>query len=214
MIREAAESLRFALLTLRKAPLIKEPKRTSMKKTFIIAAIFSLTFSTFAEEAKKPTEVNEKCPISGKDVNPKCTAEYEEKTYAFCCGKCNKKWTEARKASLYDQIGGQAAINAAVDLFYTKVLVDDRVAYLFENVNMKKQHKKQKAFLAAAFGGPTPWDGKDMRKAHANMDLTEEHFNAIAENLLATLQELKLKKEHVDQIMTIVGSTKKDVLNQ
>lgn len=186
----------------------------SMKKTFIIAAIFGLTLSAFADEPKKPAAVNEKCPITGKDANPKCTTKYEGKSYAFCNGKCRKEWSEARKASLYDQIGGQAAMDAAVDLFYTKVIVDDRVSYLFEDINMKAQHRKQKAFLSAALGGPTPWQGKDMRKAHANMDLTEVHFNAIAENLLATLQELKLKKEHIDQIMAIVGSTKKDVLNQ
>jgi len=59
-----------------------------------------------------------------------------------------------------------------------------------------------------------PWTGKDMRKAHSNLDIKEADFNAIAENLEATLTELKLNEDVVGQIMTIVASTKKDVLNQ
>ena len=46
--------------------------------------------------------------------------------------------------------------------------------HFFEDTNMKAQHAKQKAFLAAALGAPTPWTGKDMRKAHENLDLREE----------------------------------------
>jgi len=189
-----------------------------MKKTLIVAAthavIFSLSLSAFSQDSKKKEIVNEKCPITGKAVNPKCTTGYEGKTYAFCSGKCRKEWIAARKASLYDQIGGEASMSAAVELFYKKVLADDRVNYFFDDINMKVQKRKQQAFLSAALGGPTPWEGKDLRKAHSDMDLTEVHFNAIAEHLQATLEELKVKKELIDQIMAIVASTKKDVLNQ
>ena len=46
--------------------------------------------------------------------------------------------------------------------------------------------------FAAAFGGPKPWTGKDMRKAHKHLDLTEKDFNVIAEHLQAALKELKV----------------------
>lgn len=168
------------------------------------------------EGAKKEAAVpvNEKCPISGKAANPKCTAEYEGKTYAFCSGDCREKFMEARANSLYERVGGAAAISAAVDLFYKKVLADDRVNHFFEDVSMRKQHNKQKAFLGAALGGPKPWDGKDMRKAHANLDLKESDFAAIAEHLQATLEELKVEKGLIEEIMAVVASTKDDVLNR
>ena len=38
--------------------------------------------------------------------------------------------------SLYEQIGGEAAVNAAVDLFYRKVLQDDRISQFFDDVDM------------------------------------------------------------------------------
>lgn len=78
---------------------------------------------------------------------------------------------------------------------------------------MVKQRRKQKEFLSAALGGPLPWTGKDMRAAHTGMGLTDEHFNAIAENLKATLEELKVDKALVDQILALVGTLHDDVLN-
>ena len=159
-------------------------------------------------------EINKICPISGKPADPKITVVYEGKTYAFASEEFRNKFSEAREKSLYNQLGGKAAIDAAVELFYKKVLVDDRIKHFFEDINMDKQRRKQKAFLSAAFGGPIPWTGKNMREAHANLpNLNESHFNAVAENLQKTLEELKIKKELVDQVMAIAASTKDDVLN-
>lgn len=116
--------------------------------------------------------------------------------------------------SIFARVGGQAAIDATVDLFYTKVLADDRVNYLFEDINMKAQIRKQKEFIGAALGGPVAWEGRDMRRAHRDLDLTEEHFDAIAEHLAASLKELKVDDKLIGEIMTVVASTKDDVLNK
>jgi hemoglobin len=42
------------------------------------------------------------------------------------------------KKTLFDRIGGQEAVNMAVDLFYKKVLADSRVNQFFKNTDMKK----------------------------------------------------------------------------
>jgi hemoglobin len=115
--------------------------------------------------------------------------------------------------SLYDDIGGSAAVNAAVDLFYEKVLADDRVKHFFVDVDMSDQRGKQRKFLAYAFGAPIKYDGKDLRSAHAGMKLTEEHFNAIAEHLRATMKDLNVPGDLIDQAMEIVARTHDDVLN-
>jgi hemoglobin len=88
------------------------------------------------------------------------------------------------------------------------------VKHFFNDVSMDKQRRKQKEFLSFALGGPLPWTGKDMRRAHEGMGLTEAHFNAIAENLTATLKELKISPELVDQVMAVVATTKDDVLGR
>lgn len=121
---------------------------------------------------------------------------------------------KADPTSLYSRLGGQAAIDAAVDLFYVKILADDRVNYLFEDISMKRQISKQKEFLSAAFGGPVPYEGRDLRAAHASLDLTEEHFGAIAEHLQASLEELKVDDKLIGEVMAIAASTKDAVLNK
>ncbi|MFL0800031.1 MAG: group 1 truncated hemoglobin [Agarilytica sp.] len=116
--------------------------------------------------------------------------------------------------SLFDKLGGAAAVDAAVDIFYRKVLSDDRISHFFDTIDMESQHTKQKAFLTMAFGGPNSYTGKDMREAHKHMKLTEEHFNAVAENLVGTLKELKVPEDAIDEVVTIALSVKDDVLNK
>lgn len=121
------------------------------------------------------------------------------------------------KQSIYDRIGGEAAVNAAVDIFYRKVLADERINRFFEDVDMDKQAAKQKAFLTVALGGPNQYSGKDMRKGHAHLiqrGLNDTHFNAVMENLAATLQELKVPAELIAEAATIAESTRNDVLSR
>lgn len=116
--------------------------------------------------------------------------------------------------NLFEKIGGMDAVNAAVDIFYVKVLADPTINHFFTNVNMQTQAAKQKAFLAFAFGAPLAYTGKNMRDAHAHMNLTEEHFNAVANHLVATLQELNVAQDLIDEVVNIALSTKDDVLNR
>ncbi|MEX0696026.1 MAG: group 1 truncated hemoglobin [Dongiaceae bacterium] len=119
--------------------------------------------------------------------------------------------------SLYQRIGGDAAVNAAVDLFYRKVMVDPRISKFFNGTDMNAQRAKQKAFLTMAFGGPNTYTGKDLRKAHAglvNNGLNDSHFDAVAQHLQATLGELKVKAVEIAEVMKIAASTRNDVLGR
>ncbi|MDH5256547.1 MAG: group 1 truncated hemoglobin [Gammaproteobacteria bacterium] len=120
-------------------------------------------------------------------------------------------------ATLFDRIGGDAAVNAAVDIFYRKVLADDRVNQFFENVDMDKQATKQKAFLTMAFGGPHNYTGEDMRKGHAHLvakGLNDSHFDVIMEHLGGTLTELNVPGDLIGEAAAIAESTRNDVLGK
>jgi len=120
--------------------------------------------------------------------------------------------------SLYEQLGGEAAVNAAVDIFYRKVLGDYRINRFFDNQDMEAQAAKQKAFLTMAFGGPNNYTGRDMREAHARLvnklGLDDSHFDAVMEHLAGTLQELNVPQNLIDQVAAIAESTRNDVLNR
>lgn len=187
-----------------------------MKKSplLVFVSLIALSIAGFAADEAASKPVNSICPISGKPVDPDCTTTYEDRVYAFCSAADRTTFINKVESSIYHKIGGKAAMNAAVDLFYTKVLADERVNHFFEDVNMARQHNKQKQFLSAAFGSPVAYEGKDMRTAHKHLDLDESHFGAIAEHLQATLTELKVPEELIAQIMTIAASTQDDVLDR
>lgn len=120
--------------------------------------------------------------------------------------------------SLYEQLGGEAAVNAAVDIFYRKVLSDHRINRFFDNTDIEKQAAKQKSFLTMAFGGPNNYNGADMRQAHAHLvkklGLNDSHFDAVMEHLTSTLVELSVPQNLIDQVAAIAESTRNDVLNR
>jgi hemoglobin len=119
--------------------------------------------------------------------------------------------------SLYSEIGGDAAVNAAVDIFYRKVLKDDRIKRFLDDVDMEKQAAKQKAFLTMAFGGPNNYTGLDMREGHAHLvkrGLNDSHFDAVVEDLAATLKELKVSDKLIAQVAALCETTRKDVLGK
>lgn len=119
--------------------------------------------------------------------------------------------------SIYEKLGGEAAMDAAVEIFYRKVLSDNRISRFFEGVDMEKQAAKQKAFLTFALGGPNKYTGKDLRAGHAHlvkMGLNDSHFDAVMENLAATLSELKVPRELISEAAKVAESTRKDVLGR
>lgn len=118
--------------------------------------------------------------------------------------------------SLYDRLGGGPAVDAAVDLFYAKVLADARIRHLFTNTDIDKLRHHQKNFLTLAFGGANAYDGRSMRAAHQALvdtrGLEETHFDAVVENLTEALTELGIEEPLIDEVADIAASIKDDVL--
>ena len=125
--------------------------------------------------------------------------------------------TEEASLSLYDRIGGAAAVEAAVDVFYGKVINDYRINRFFDGIDMNAQAVKQKAFFTMAFGGPNTYTCADLRTAHARlvkMGLGNDHFDVVMEHLGATLQELNVPAELIGEAAALAESTRNDVLGK
>jgi hemoglobin len=120
--------------------------------------------------------------------------------------------------TLYEKLGGEPAIDAAVNLFYDKVLDDKRINHFFTNTDMARQRQHQKMFLTYAFGGMPGYSGRNMREAHApiveKLGLDDSHFDAVMENLGAALVELNIPQELITEAAGIAESVRNDVLNK
>ncbi len=121
-------------------------------------------------------------------------------------------------SSLFDRIGGEAAMHAAIELFYVKVLDDDRISHFFDGTDMERQAMLQEKFLTMAFGGPQDYPGRDMEDAHEtlveDMGLSDEHFDAVVENLGETLSELGVPAELIGEAAEIAESVRDAVLGR
>lgn len=118
---------------------------------------------------------------------------------------------------LFERIGGEAAVDAAVDRFYRRVLKDDRINQFFDGVDMERQAAKQKAFLTMVFGGPANYTGLDMQRGHAHLverGLNDGHFDAVVEDLATTLKELGVSEADIAEVGKIAESTREDVLGR
>ena len=117
--------------------------------------------------------------------------------------------------SIYDRLGGEKAIDVAVDMFYEKVLADTRINHFFQNVDMKRQASMQKAFLTFAFGGPQKYTGGTLRTSHAKLvkkGLNDSHFDAVIEHLGATLKELNIPDSLISEAAAVAESVRNDIL--
>ncbi len=120
-------------------------------------------------------------------------------------------------STLYERLGGEAAVDKAVDILYRKVLGDERVNGFFDDVDMDKQAAKQKAFLTLVFGGPNSYTGVDMREGHKHLvtrGLDDSHVDAIIELLGGTLKELGADDADIGEVAAIANNVRDDVLNR
>jgi hemoglobin len=120
-------------------------------------------------------------------------------------------------SSLYDKLGGAPAIDAAVDIFYDKVLADERIRHFFAQTDMTRQRAHQKAFLTVAFGGPNGYQGRDMRSGHARLvaaGLNDSHYDAVVELLAVTLKELGVVPELIQEVAAVAESVRAEVLGR
>lgn len=120
--------------------------------------------------------------------------------------------------SLYQRVGGEQAMEIAVDVLYQKMLGDELVSPFFKDVDMDSQRLKQKTFLTMAFGGPCHFSGQDLRNTHKHLveqlGLNDQHFDRFLELFDETLRELSVSEKERSGMLEIVASARDDVLNR
>ena len=102
--------------------------------------------------------------------------------------------------TLFEQVGGQAAVKTAVTVFYNRVTDDASLAQWFEGVDLSRLRAHQRAFLSAALDGPPVFAGRDLGEAHAGMAITDEAFDSIVEHLAVTLDDLGVEPAIIAQV--------------
>jgi len=103
--------------------------------------------------------------------------------------------------TLYDQLGGDDAVAAAVEEFYIRMRLDPEVAEWFEDIDLTELKAHQRAFLAVGLGGPELYTGRSMRNAHAGLGITDEVFTRTVNHLAETLASLGVEEQVVTKVV-------------
>lgn len=116
--------------------------------------------------------------------------------------------------TLYRELGGIEAITKVVDVFLAKVDNDLRINLFFENTDHKDLRNLVIEQLCEATGGPCKYSGRTMEEAHSGLNLTDADFAAFVEDLVATLDELKVPKASQDKLLALLAPMKPQIVGQ
>ena len=127
---------------------------------------------------------------------------------------------DAEQKSLYDRLGGVYPIATVVDDFIERLLVNDTL-----NANPAIKEARDRvakaglkfqvtALLVQVTGGPYKYHGRDMKEAHADMNISEKEWDAMAADFKATLDKFKVPEAEQKELFEIVGTTKGDIVTQ
>jgi hemoglobin len=120
--------------------------------------------------------------------------------------------------SLHDRLGGVYAIAAVVDDFIERLLVNKTL-----NANPRINEARARvpkqglkyhvtAFVCHATGGSCVYTGRDMKPAHAHLNITEKEWRAMVADFRKTLDKFKVPKKEQAELIALVGTTKPDIV--
>lgn len=130
-----------------------------------------------------------------------------------CAGK-EQAPMMAKEPSLYERLGGKAAITAVVDEFVARVAADSRINSFFSGTDVPHFKMLLVDQICQASGGPCTYTGRDMKTAHRGMGVTNAHFNALVEDLIGTLDKLKAPTKEKNELLALLGPMRQDIVEQ
>jgi hemoglobin len=136
-------------------------------------------------------------------------------------GACASMGQDASSASttpsLYRRLGGREGIALVVGDFTANMAGDARVNARFKDMKPPEVEKFKSNLadqICEATGGPCSYLGKDMKKAHEGMKITEAEWNAGLENLTRALDKHKVDARAKQELLGALAPMKKDIVGQ
>jgi hemoglobin len=113
---------------------------------------------------------------------------------------------------LYERLGGVDAIRAVIDAFVARCAGDSRINGKFERSDISRLKKMLVDQVCEATGGPCTYTGRDMTATHEGMGVTAGEFDALVEDLVATLEEFEVPKREQDELLAVLAPMRDDIV--
>jgi hemoglobin len=125
---------------------------------------------------------------------------------------------QATQPSLYERLGGVYSIATVVDDFIERLLVNNTLnANPAINEARKRVPKAGLKFQVTTLvcevsGGPCKYTGRAMKESHQHLNITQAEWDAMVADFKATLERFKVPQRERQELITIVGSTRGDIV--
>ena len=115
--------------------------------------------------------------------------------------------------TLYQRLGESAGITRLVDDVIAAHLVNPIVKTRFENVkDLPRLYKMAAEFFCAGSGGPQAYTGKDMLAAHKGMNISEQEYLAVTDDIVGAMTKNKLDDGTKNEVVAILYSLKGEII--
>jgi hemoglobin len=125
---------------------------------------------------------------------------------------------QATQPSLYERLGGVYSIATVVDDFIERLLVN---ATLNANPAINEARKRVPkaglkfhvtALVCAVTGGTCTYSGRPMKESHEKLNISPAEWDAMVVDFKATLDKFKVPQREQQELIAIVGGTRKDIV--
>ncbi len=115
--------------------------------------------------------------------------------------------------TLYERLGGAHGMARIVDDVIANHLANPVVKTRFENVK-DLGHLRQMAldFFTAGAGGPATYTGKDMVQAHRGMNISEQEYLAVMDDIMGALRKNEVPQDACNEVLGILYALKGGII--
>ena len=116
------------------------------------------------------------------------------------------------QSSLYERLGGKDAIVAVIDAFVGRAAGDGRINPKFARTDVPRLKAMLVDQVCEASGGPCAYGGRGMRETHTGMRVTAGEFDALVEDLVATLDTFTVPKAEQGELLGLLAPMRADIV--
>jgi hemoglobin len=113
--------------------------------------------------------------------------------------------------NLYERLGGAAGIHSIVENIWSNHISNPLVKNRYEASDPENVKRLVREFFSAGIGGPETYTGRDMLAAHKGMNINDEEFVAVIDDVLKALGQNDVGQKEKDEVLCILYSMKAEI---
>src|SRR5262245_28696737 len=117
--------------------------------------------------------------------------------------------------SLYDQLGGTVGITAVINGLAANLAADPLISGFFTSLPPERLLRLRELLIeqvAQASGGPVSYTGRDMRTAHAGLNISAADFGALVEDLVESLNTNNVPQAAQQMLLGALAPLQADIV--